>query len=188
MSVDLLNRISIKRGKAISVSLADNSMYPLKYYNCKNERDYKTDLKLLIGNLLYGSIHISSLNDNTASLILAMDKVREYLKNTLGENDNITFYWENGLFRSREEKEYIEITNKAIEIFETEYFSKNEKGYYLVSGDRVLEKVSFNWQKGGIYRGKCNYFQELKYHKSMSKKKAIVISQTFTDFQLYKLA
>lgn len=194
MGVDLLNRVSLKKGKKITMSIASSNVTPKKYYNYSKNYNEK-NIGNFIGDLLFGNIHISSINDNTASLLLAMEKVNEYLKEKIGSNYN-DYCWNNNVFEIDNTEENIEILKKTIEIFEKEYFSENENGYYLVSknDDKILKKALFNWEKLGFYRMyylPCKFTKENIYFsgiKSMSFKKALLISKSFEEFVPVKIA
>jgi hypothetical protein len=194
MGVDLLNRICLKKGKKITMSIASSNVIPKTYYNYSKNYN-EENIGYFIGDLLFGNIHISSINDNTASLLLAMEKVNDYLKEAIGKN-YIDYCWENKIFEKDNTEENIKFLKKSIEIFEKEYFSENENGYYLVSkdDDKILKKALFNWEKLGFYRMyylPCKFTKENIYFsgiKSMSFKKALLISKSFEEFIPTKIA
>lgn len=194
MGVDLLNRICLKKGKKITMSIASSNVTPKTYYNYSKNYN-EENIGNFIGDLLFGNIHISSINDNTASLLLAMEKVNDYLKEEIGSNYS-DYCWENKVFERNNTEENIKLLKKSIEIFEKEYFSENENGYYLVSkdDDKILKKALFNWEKLGFYR---MYYLPCKITKenicffgikSMSFKKALLISKSFEEFIPTKIA
>lgn len=194
MGVDLLNKICLKKGKKITMSIASSNVTPKTYYNYSKNYN-EENIGHFIGDLLFGNIHISSINDNTASLLLAMEKVNDYLKEEIGSNYS-DYCWENKVFERNNTEENIKLLKKSIEIFEKEYFSENENGYYLVSkdDDKILKKALFNWEKLGFYRMyylPCKITKENIYFfgiKSMSFKKALLISKSFEEFIPTKIA
>lgn len=167
MSVELIKKISLKKGKEIVIYCACSNVTPKTY--SKNIFAYDDYILYLINNLIQGNFHLNASNDNIAKVFLSIKKVKFFLDKETKEKkllkkskytnelESYIDYFARQCYKFKnDEKCNKNILDKVIEIFEKEYFNfvDNKEKYFPVQiSEKYLEKrlsigceFFYNWK------------------------------------------